>query len=103
MFALGRWDEGEPAFTFKAGEVAFERLRDRSGLRPAPYLASRGLKWIQHHAAPGLADDELRDYLRHSHTLVVAGLTRKMRRALGLDPLQAEAALAAGQTFLNTV
>jgi predicted DNA-binding protein (MmcQ/YjbR family) len=52
-------------------------------LRPAPYLASRGLKWIQHYAQPGLSDGELRDYLRQSYLIVSHGLSKKMRAELG--------------------
>jgi predicted DNA-binding protein (MmcQ/YjbR family) len=83
VFAIG-WDEGQPAFTFKAGDMAYEILREQSGLRPAPYLASRGLKWIQHYAEPGLTDDELREYIRRSHRIVTEGLSRKKRKTLGL-------------------
>jgi predicted DNA-binding protein (MmcQ/YjbR family) len=54
------------------------------GLRPAPYLASRGLKWIQHFAKPGLSDDELREYIRRAHIIVSQGLPKKTRIALGL-------------------
>lgn len=86
VFAIGgRDDGGEPRITFKAGEIAYEPLKDRPGLRPAPYLASRGMKWIQHYARPGLSDDELKAYLRHSHHLVSLGLSKKQRRDLGLD------------------
>jgi predicted DNA-binding protein (MmcQ/YjbR family) len=85
VFAIGGWDDGEPRFTFKAGDIAYEMLKDRPGLRPAPYLASRGMKWIQHHAEPGLSDDELQDYLRHSHRIVSLGLPKKTQRELGLN------------------
>jgi predicted DNA-binding protein (MmcQ/YjbR family) len=85
VFAVGGWDDGEPRFTFKAGDIAYEMLKDRPGLRPAPYLASRGMKWIQHHAEPGLSDDELKDYLRHSHRIVSLGLPKKTQRELGLN------------------
>jgi predicted DNA-binding protein (MmcQ/YjbR family) len=47
-------------------------------------MASRGLKWVQHYAAPGLSDDELRDYIRASHAMVAAGLSKKKQRELGL-------------------
>ena len=57
VFAIGGWDDGEePHITFKVSDIAYEVLKDRKGLRPAPYLASRGMKWIQHHAKPGLSD-----------------------------------------------
>src|ERR1041385_6113254 len=68
VFAIGGWheDRAEPGITFKVSEIAYETLKARRGLRPAPYLASRGMKWIQHFAKPGLSDKALRDYLRQS-------------------------------------
>ena len=85
VFVIGGWDgEGEPRFTFKVSEVAYEMLRDQPGLRPAPYLASRGMKWIQHFARPGLSDDELKDYFRQSHFIVSRGLSKKKQKELGL-------------------
>ena len=83
VFAIGGWAEA-PAFVFKVSEIAFEILKDQPGLRPAPYLASRGMKWIQHYAEPGLEDPELADHIRQSHAIVARGLSRKTRAALGL-------------------
>lgn len=85
VFAIGGWNEGAPAFTFKVSNLAFEVLGGMEGLRPAPYLASRGLKWIQQHGAPGLSDTDLRDHIAASHRLVALGLSKKKRAALGLD------------------
>ncbi|MFM9862215.1 MAG: MmcQ/YjbR family DNA-binding protein [Micropepsaceae bacterium] len=85
VFAIGGWAEREPAFTFKVGETSFEILKDRRGLRPAPYLASRGMLWIQHHAKPGLSAKDLRAYIRGSYRIVSQGLSKKRRAALGLD------------------
>ncbi len=84
VFAIGGWDEKNPAFTFKVSDISYELLKDQPGLRPAPYLASRGMKWIQHYAEPGLSDEELRDYIRQSHRIVSLGLTRKKQRELGV-------------------
>jgi predicted DNA-binding protein (MmcQ/YjbR family) len=84
VFAIGGWANDEPRFTFKVSEIAYEVLKDQPGLRPAPYLASRGMKWIQHFAKPGLSDEELRDYLRQSHVIVAQGLSKRKRRELGL-------------------
>ena len=39
-------------------------LKDLPGLRPAPYLASRGLTWIQRTDARTLDDADLFHYLR---------------------------------------
>jgi len=84
VFAIGGWHEERPAFTFKASDISYEVLKDQEGLRPAPYLASQGLKWIQDFAG-GLSDEELCEYLAASHALVAAGLTKKKRRELGLE------------------
>lgn len=84
LFAVIGMSGIDTAVTFKASEMAFEILSDSPGLRPAPYMASRGLKWIQNYAEPGLSDDSLRDHIRASYDMVVAGLTRKKRASLGL-------------------
>ena len=42
------------------------------------------MKWIQHYARQGLADADLKDYLRESHRIVAAGLSKKKQKALGL-------------------
>ena len=84
VFAIGGWDTGQAAITFKVSPIAFEMLSNEPGLRPAPYLASRGLKWIQHYAKPGLSDKQLKEYLRDSHRIVASGLSKKKRAELGL-------------------
>ena len=85
VFAIGWAEKDGPGYTFKVTGIAFEILKSQPGLRPAPYLASRGLSWIQHFAEPGLQDDELRDYIRQSHIIVASGLSKKKRAELGLD------------------
>ena len=84
VFAIGGWGEDDARFTFKVSDHSYEILRDQPGLRPAPYLASRGLKWIQHYAQPGLPDDDLKAYLRQSHRIVSEGLSKKKQRELRL-------------------
>lgn len=84
LFAVGGWADGDDAFTFKVTPLAYEVLSDMPGLRPAPYLASRGMKWIQHYAQPGLSDEELRTHLTVSYELVIEKLTKKLRGELGL-------------------
>lgn len=86
VFAIGGWSDSEYAgITFKVSDIGYEVLKEQPGLRPAPYLASRGMKWIQHYAEPGLSDEELKDYLRDSHHIVSLKLTRKKRKELRLD------------------
>ncbi|MEG3617040.1 MmcQ/YjbR family DNA-binding protein [Magnetovibrio sp. PR-2] len=74
----------QPGITFKVSDFAYDILRDAPGLRPAPYLASRGMKWIQHYDEPGLSDDELKAYLAESHRLAAANLTKTRQKELGL-------------------
>lgn len=84
VFAICGWAEGRDAFTFKVTQLGFEVLSEMPGLRPAPYLASRGMSWIQQHEAPGLSDSELKQHLIASYELVAEGLSKKKRRALGI-------------------
>ena len=86
VFAIGGWGNGKyPGVTFKVSEIAYECLKDELGLRPAPYFASRGMKWIQHYGEPGLSDDALKSYLGESHRIVSLGLTKKKQQKLGLN------------------
>jgi predicted DNA-binding protein (MmcQ/YjbR family) len=83
VFAIGGWAESGPAVTFNVTEIAFELLNEQPGLRPAPYLASRCMKWMQNYAEPGLTNSELQDYVLQSHDLVARGLTEKEQKELG--------------------
>ncbi|MEH6644613.1 MmcQ/YjbR family DNA-binding protein [Sulfitobacter sp.] len=84
VFAIIGLGQTGDTVTFKTSHMAFEILSDSPGLRPTPYMASRGLKWIQQFEKPGLSDDSLRDHIRASYDMVAAGLTRKLRASLGL-------------------
>lgn len=84
VFAICGWNDADPAFTFKVSDIAFEVLPETPGIRPAPYLASRGMKWLQQYEAPGLPDEELKRHIVLSYDLVVAKLTRKKRQELGV-------------------
>lgn len=86
VFAICGWNDGRDAFTFKASDIAFEVLKDQPGIRPAPYLASRGFKWLQVYDLPGLSDAELRDHLVASYHLAAANLSKKKRADLGIPP-----------------
>ena len=92
LFVVGGWnkDSDEFAASFKCGEIAYEFLRDTPGCRPAPYLASRGMKWIQRFKSgdmtdEGVTDANLKDYLRESHRLASLNLTKKLQKELGLN------------------
>lgn len=86
VFALGvTGPDGEPAFTFKTSELDFNLLKDEPGFRPAPYMASRGLKWIQQFSTDPAHNDELQYYLQESYRMVSLGLTKKLQKELGLN------------------
>jgi predicted DNA-binding protein (MmcQ/YjbR family) len=85
VFAIGGWSDDGEAFTFKVSRITYEMLKDQPGVRPAPYLASRGMSWIQRYDRAGLGDADLKLYLKESHRLVSLGLSKKSRRELGLD------------------
>ena len=84
VFAICGWNDGKDAFTFKVGDIAFEVLGSEPGIRPAPYLASRGMKWLQVYEDTAMSDASLRDHIEESYQLVLAKVTKKKRRELGL-------------------
>ncbi len=87
VFAIAGWDEGDTinvAVTFKVSEMAFDILKEQPGCRPAPYLASRGMKWIQRTSGASMDDEALRDYLRESRRLVALKLPKRLRDELGI-------------------
>jgi len=85
VFAVGGWNKDSDTFaaSFKCSAMTFEMYKDEPGVRPAPYLASRGMMWLQRYDDRTLDDDALKDYLAESHRIVAAGLTKKLQRELG--------------------
>lgn len=84
VFAVAVWSVDERlAVSFKCSEMAFQMLKQEAGLRPAPYLASRGMSWIQWQGPESMSFDELKDYVRASYGLVAKGLTKAKQRELG--------------------
>jgi predicted DNA-binding protein (MmcQ/YjbR family) len=88
VFAIGGWNKEDGAgvlsVSFKVTRLAFDILGEQDGLRPAPYLASRGMTWIQRTDDATMSDADLCAYLEESYRLVAAGLTKKRQRELGL-------------------
>lgn len=67
VFAVASQDADAPlAVTFKCSDIVYEVLRDAPGCRPAPYLASRGMLWIQRTSDASVSDDELKSHLTES-------------------------------------
>lgn len=85
VFAIAsRWEGPSLDITFKVSQLTFDLLKDSPGMRPAPYLASRGLLWLQRRSAETLDDAALGDYLRESHRLASLNLPKRVQKELGL-------------------
>jgi predicted DNA-binding protein (MmcQ/YjbR family) len=85
MFALARGfvDRSGGGFMFKTSDMAYGLLIDQGLARPAPYLARA--KWVQLIDNNVLSNSQLTAYLDQAHALIVAKLTRKARKELGLE------------------
>lgn len=86
VFAIAWPDDAQLAVTFKCTPFQYDMLVQLRGCRPAPYLASRGMTWIQRFDDTDLSDAALRQCLRESHGLAGASLPKKTQRTLGLLP-----------------
>ena len=84
VFAIAWFDDSKDAgITFKCSPMSYDLLRELEGCRPAPYLASRGMQWIQRTNAVSMSDADLKRYLRESHRLAALNLPKKLQRELG--------------------
>lgn len=91
VFAIGGWEKPGKlnpmgsAVTFKTSDYHFDLLKEEPGYRPAPYLASRGMKWIQHYEITEATLEALKYYIEDSYRIVSLGLTKKLQQELGLN------------------
>ena len=86
MFAIGGWStETGIGVSFKCNPEVFRILKDEPGMRPAPYLASRGMSWLQWVSPETVSVVDLEEHLWQSYSLVAAGLTKAKRRELGME------------------
>jgi predicted DNA-binding protein (MmcQ/YjbR family) len=90
VFAIA-WEEqpGLVHVTFKCSPLSYDLLKGQEGLRPAPYLASRGMLWIQRVNDRSMDDAALKDYLGESYKLASVNLTKKVQKELGLNAFAA--------------
>ena len=78
VFAIAWFETGhEPGITFKVSDIGWEVLREAQGCRPAPYMASRGLKWIQSYAKPGLSKRRTEGVFARRYEMVAGALPRR--------------------------
>lgn len=87
MFAThGHWDGPDVwQIGFKCSDMSFRMLSEIEGVFPARYLARA--KWVSVHERSALPVDDLEAYLRESHRIVAAKLSKAMRADLGLSAL----------------
>lgn len=86
VFAIGGLGpDDQPAFIFKTSDNNYVFLSEQPGYKPAPYFASRGMKWIQYYDHSEQIDEELRYYLQESYRVVSLGLSKRKQRELGLN------------------
>ena len=93
VFAIGMGDGDSDnwlAVSFKCSRMSFDMLKDAPGFRPAPYLASRGMIWLQRMSPKSMDDDVFGAYLSESHRLSSLNLTKACQRRLGLNQTTAE-------------
>lgn len=81
VFAL--LTDGERHLAFKVSEESFEILTSLQGVSQAPYFAKR--KWVSVSPDTELTVADVEEYLVRSYRTVSGGLTRKLRRQLGID------------------
>lgn len=85
VFAIASEEDGGALHvTFKCSQMSFDLLKEMPGVRPAPYLASRGMLWLQRTDTRSLDDEALCDYIRESHRLAAANLPKGVRETLKL-------------------
>ena len=69
--------------SFKVPDESFEELINREGFMPAPYLARA--KWVLVSKESKLSRQEWAAFLKQSHRLIAAKLTKKQRMLLGIQ------------------
>ncbi|WP_299489663.1 MmcQ/YjbR family DNA-binding protein [uncultured Shewanella sp.] len=86
VFAIGNVGKNnQPTYTFKVSEQNFVFLSEHQGYQPAPYFASRGMKWIQQIDSTQDTFEALTYYLTQSHRIVSLGLSKIKQQQLGLN------------------
>jgi len=80
MFAAT--DGAYAGLSFKATDIAFEALTESGRARPAPYLARA--RWVKLDDLAAQDAAEVSDWVRTSHGLVAAKLTKTQRAEIGL-------------------
>lgn len=71
---------GEFSCSFKCTEEDFEKLTEREGIIPAPYMARN--KWINVQNETALSPEEWEFHIQNSYQLIKTKLPKKVQQAL---------------------
>tara|TARA_R110002096_G_scaffold435770_1_gene662595 strand:- start:63997 stop:64353 length:357 start_codon:yes stop_codon:yes gene_type:complete len=84
VFAIhsGLGEDNAHTLSFKCSELNFQILCELDGIIPAPYLA-RG-NWVQIVSKEAMCNEDVKDYIRSSYTIISQKLTKKIQDELGL-------------------
>lgn len=84
VFSVGGWSEDSFGITVKVSPSAFPILATQPGLRPAPYLASRGMAWVQVYQEGAQPEEFVKELIQESYQLILEKLPKKTRAELAL-------------------
>ncbi|RAV98328.1 MmcQ/YjbR family DNA-binding protein [Pseudochryseolinea flava] len=74
--------ESPLTFSFKVTYEMFDEVSSRIGFEPAPYLARN--KWVLVNDTSKIKVKEMEVFVRQSHELIAAKLSKKLRGELGI-------------------
>lgn len=83
VFALLSNDGDQSSIAFKCAELSFVILTAINGIKQAPYFAKR--QWVSVGSAAEFPETDLKEYIAQSHQIVAKGLSKKLRRELGIE------------------
>ena len=80
MFCVVGLNESPTSASFKVRDEEFEEMCDRTGFKPAPYVAK--YKWVWIEDIDKMKKAEWKKYLQQSYELVKAKLPAKLKKQL---------------------
>lgn len=81
MFCITTIDDGAEDVSIKVTDEDFDKLTERDGIIPAPYMARN--KWVRVERYKYLKPKEWEQYLSQSYELIKSKLPKKVRESLG--------------------
>ncbi len=81
MFCITTIDDGAQDVSIKVSDEDFDKMTEREGIIPAPYMARN--KWVRVERYKALKPKEWQHYLEQSYELIKSKLPKKVRESLG--------------------